>query len=216
MKTAIQIALWLLSFFFAYMIYKSISEPIEFKKVKQERYEAVIAKLKDIRDAQEAHRTITGKFAPDFKALIKFVDTAKFTITQQRDSSYMEFDEVYKIDMLREVKIIDTLGFKAVKDSIFKESDRYKMMDNVPFANNNAKFEMKAEILDKDGYKAPVFEAKVKKDVILFDQPENLRIQENQMISVDEVNGDYIIVGSLSDVSTNGNWPTIYDTKKKN
>ncbi|XLS27703.1 hypothetical protein ACJD0Z_10905 [Flavobacteriaceae bacterium M23B6Z8] len=215
MKTAIQIALWLLSFFFAFMIYKSISEPIEFKKVKEERYEAVIAKLKDIRDAQEAHRTITGKFAPNFDALVAFVDTAKFTITQQRDSSYMEFDEVYKIDMLREVKIIDTLGFQAVKDSIFKNSDRYKTMMNVPFASNNAKFEMKSDILDKDGYKAPVFEAKVKKDVILYDQPENLRIQENQMISVDEVNGDYIIVGSLSDVSTNGNWPTIYDTKKK-
>jgi hypothetical protein len=216
MKTAIQIALWLLSFFFAYMIYKSISEPIEFKKVKEQRYEAVIAKLKDIRDAQEAHRSVTGKFAPNFEALVKFVDTAKFTITQQRDSSYMEYDEVYRIDMLREVKIIDTLGFKAVKDSIFKNSDRYKTMMNVPFASNNARFEMKAEILDKDGYKAPVFEAKVKKDVILYDQPENLRIQENQMISVDEVNGDYIIVGSLSDVSTNGNWPTIYDTKKKN
>lgn len=216
MKTAIQIALWLLSFFFAYMIYKSISEPIEFKKVKEERYEAVIAKLKDIRDAQEAHRTVTGKFASDFDALVKFVDTAKFTITQQRDSSYMAYDEVYKIDMLKEVKIIDTLGFKAVKDSIFKSSERYKTMMNVPFAENNAKFEMEAKILDKEGYKAPVFEAKVKKDVILYDQPENLRIQENQMISVDEVNGQYIIVGSLSDVSTNGNWPTIYDTKKKN
>lgn len=216
MKTAIQIALWLLSFFFAFMIYKSISEPIEFKEVKEERYEAVIAKLKDIRDAQEAHRTITGRFAPNFDALVKFVDTAKFIITQQRDSSFMEFDEVYKIDMLREVKIIDTLGFKAVKDSIFKDSDSYKTMMNVPFASDNAKFEMKADILDKEGYKAPVFEAKVKKDVILYDQPRNLRVQENQMISVDEVNGNYIIVGSLSDVSTNGNWPTIYDTKKKN
>ncbi|WP_340198875.1 hypothetical protein [Ascidiimonas sp. W6] len=216
MKTAIQIALWLLSFFFAFMIYKSISEPIEFKKVKEERYKAVIAKLKDIRDAQEAHRTVTGKFASNFDALVKFVDTAQFTITQQRDSSFMEYDEVYKIDMLREVKIIDTLGFKAIKDSIFKNSDRYKTMMNVPFAENTAKFEMKAAILDKEGYKAPVFEAKVKKDVILYDQPKNLRVQENQMISVDEVNGNSIIVGSLNDVSTNGNWPTIYDTKKKN
>lgn len=216
MKTAIQIALWLLSFFFAFMIYKSISEPIEFKKVKEERYKAVIAKLKDIRDAQEAHRTVTGKFASSFDALVKFVDTAQFTITQQRDSSFMQYDEVYKIDVLREVKIIDTLGFKAIKDSIFKNSDRYKTMMNVPFAENTAKFEMKADILDKEGYKAPVFEARVKKDVILFDQPKNLRVQENQMISVDEVNGNSIIVGSLSDVSTNGNWPTIYDTKKKN
>jgi len=214
MKTAIQIVLWLLSFFFAYMIYKSVREPIEFKKVKQERYAAVIAKLKDIRNAQEAYRSVTGKFANDFEGLVRFVDTASFTITQQRDSSYMEFDNVYKIDMLREVKIIDTLGFVAVKDSLFKESDRYKTLMNVPFAANNEKFEMKANILDKDGYKAAVFEAKVAKDVILYDQSQNLRKQENEMISVDEVNGPFITVGSLSDVSTNGNWPTIYDAKK--
>ena len=34
-------------------------------------------------------------------------------------------------------------------------------MMNVPYAQNEAKFEMKADIIDKSGYKAPVFEAKV-------------------------------------------------------
>ena len=216
MKLILKIVLWLLSIFFVYMIYKSINDPIKFERTKEDRYSQVIDRLKDIRDAQEAYKTVTGKFANDFESLVRFIDTAEFTITQQRDSSFMEYNEVYRIDMLKEVVIIDTLGFRSVKDSVFKNSDRYKEMMNVPFAPNNEKFTMKSAILDQNGYKAPVFEAKVDKNVILHDQPKDLVAQERETISVDGVNGPEIIVGSLSDVSTNGNWPTIYDTKKDN
>lgn len=216
MKTILQIALWLLSFFFAYMIYQSINAPIKFDKIKKERYSEVIAKLKDIRDAQEAHRVVTGKYAPNFESLVKFIDTAQFVITQQRDSSYVEYDKIYKIEVLKDVKVIDTLGFRKVKDSLFKNSDRYKTMMNVPYAPNNETFEMKTDILDKNGFKAPVFEAKVAKKIVLHDQPKEYVAREEEVVSVDDVNGPEIIVGSLTDVSTNGNWPTIYDTKKDN
>ena len=39
--------------------------------------------------------------------------------------------------------------------------------------------------------------------------------QENETVSVDGVNGPEIILGSLSKVSTNGNWPTIFDAKRE-
>ena len=214
MKTILQIVLWIVCIGLGYLIYKSVTGPIEFKKVKQARFADVISNLKDIRDSQEAYRTVNGEFAKDFKTLIAFVDNGQYTITQRRDSSYMEFDKVYGIDLLREVTIIDTLGFVKVKDSIFKGSDRYKNMMNVPHTQGDEKFQMKADILDKGGYRAPVFEVKVKKDVILYDQPKDLVDRENAQISVEEVNGSEIIVGSLSDVSTNGNWPPIYDKKQ--
>ncbi|MGB5271457.1 hypothetical protein [Eudoraea sp.] len=213
MKTILQIVLWIICVGLGYLIYRSVTGPIEFKKIKEERFSKVISNLKDIRDSQEAYRTVNGKFANDFKSLITFVDTGKYTITQQRDSSYMEFDKVYGIDLLREVTIIDTLGFVSVKDSLFKGDDRYKSMMNVPYAQGGETFDMKAEIVDKGGYKAPVFEAKVKKDIILYDQPKDLMARENAQISVEEVNGPEIRVGSLTDVSTNGNWPPIYDKK---
>lgn len=213
MKTILQIVLWIICIGLGFLIYRSVTGPIEFKKVKEERFSKVISTLKDIRNSQEAYRTVNGKFANDFNSLVSFVDTGKYTITQQRDSSYMEFDKVYGIDMLREITIIDTLGFVSVKDSLFKGDDRYKSMMNVPYAQGGEKFTMKAEIIDKGGYKAPVFEAKVKKDVILYDQPKDLLTRENAQISVEEVNGPEIKVGSLTDVSTNGNWPPIYDKK---
>lgn len=213
MKTILQIVLWIVCIILGYLIYRSVTGPIEFAKVKERRFAAVIEKLKDIRDSQEAYKTVTGRYANDFKSLIAFVDTADYTITQQRDSSYMEFDKTYGIDMLQEITITDTLGFVPVKDSIFKNSDRYKDMMKVPYAQNDENFEMKADVIERSGYKVPVFEAKVEKKVVLYDQPADLVARENAMVSVEEVNGSAIKVGSLTEVSTSGNWPPIYDKK---
>lgn len=213
MKTIFQIFLWLVSIGLAFMIYKSVNGPIEFKKVKQERFAQVISTLKDIRNSQEAYKTVNGRYAKDFNSLIKFVDTGKYVITQQRDSSFLEYDKNFGIDMLKEVRIIDTLGTVSVKDSLFKKDDRYKSMMNVPYAANGEQFEMKSAIIEKAGYKAPVYEVKVSKDVVLHDQPKTLLARENTQINVDEVNGNVIKVGSMTEVSTSGNWPSIYDKR---
>lgn len=212
-KPVLIIVFALLSIFLGYKIYQSINAPIEFNKVRKERFSKIIAKLKDIRDSQEAYKTVNGKYANDFESLIQFIDTGSYTITSQRDSSFMRYDKAYQIDMQQDTVIIDTLGTVKVKDSLFGADDRYKTMMNVPYAQNGEKFEMEAKIIDKSGYKAPVFEAKVKKNVVLYDQPADLVARENALQSVEEVNGAEIKVGSLNDVSTNGNWPPIYDRK---
>lgn len=212
MKTGIQILLWILCGVFAYLIYQSITGPIEFKKVKQERFAKVVSNLKDIRDSQEAYKTVTGKYAKDFNSLVSFVDNGNYTITTQKDSSFMRYNKSFQIDMPVDTVIIDTLGFVSVKDSLFKKDARYKTMMNVP-GGDGAKFEMKSDIIDKGGYKAPVFEAKVSKSVVLSDQPKDLQARENVQISVEEVNGTEIKVGSLVQVSTSGNWPPVYDRK---
>ncbi|MDC6386972.1 MULTISPECIES: hypothetical protein [Flavobacteriaceae] len=213
MKPVLIIVFALLSIFLGYKIYQSINAPIEFNKVRKERFSKIIAKLKDIRDSQEAYKTVNGKYANNFESLIQFIDTGSYTITSQRDSSFMRYDKAYQIDMQQDTVIIDTLGTVKVKDSLFGADDRYKTMMNVPYAQNGEKFEMEAKIIDKSGYKAPVFEAKVKKNVVLYDQPADLVARENALQSVEEVNGAEIKVGSLNDVSTNGNWPPIYDRK---
>ena len=122
----------------------------------------------------------------------------------------MEYDRTYRIDMLREVVVVDTLGFVPVKDSLFKD-DSYKLLSQVPVEGIDAKFSIKANVINKNGYRVPVFEVKVAKNVILHDQDKDLLKQENETVSVDGVNGPEIILGSLTEVSTNGNWPTIFD-----
>ena len=211
MKLALQALLWILAIFFSYKIYDSINGPINFNKTKNERYAIVINKLKLIRKAQIAHKDVKGIYSNNFDSLVKFIDNGIFTLIEKRDSSYMEYDRTYRIDMLREIVVVDTLGFVSVKDSLFKNSNAYKNFSNVPVDGIEAKFDINAEIIDKNGYRVPVFEVKVAKDVILFDQNKDLLKTENETVSVDGVNGPAIILGSLTDVSTNGNWPTIFD-----
>ena len=211
MKLALQAVLWILAVFFSYKIYDSINGPINFNKTKNERYALVINKLKLIRKAQIAHKDVKGTYSNNFDSLTKFIDNGIFTLIEKRDSSYMEYDRTYRIDMLREVVVVDTLGFVPVKDSLFKNSNAYKNFADVPVEGVEAKFDINADIIDKNGYRAPVFEVKVAKDVILFDQDKDLIKIENETVSVDGVNGPSIILGSLTEVSSNGNWPTIFD-----
>ena len=117
--------------------------------------------------------------------------------------------------MLREVIVVDTLGFVSVKDSLFKNSNSYKNMAFVPIDGTDSKFQLKADIIDKNGYNVPVFEVRVSKDIILFDQNKDLLSQEKETVSVDGVNGPDLVLGSLTDVSTNGNWPTTFDVETK-
>lgn len=211
MKIALQALLWILAIFFSYKIYDAINGPINFNKVKNERYADVINRLKLIRKAQIAHKDVKGVYSNNFDSLVKFIDEGIFTLIQKRDSSYMEYDRTYRIDMLREVVVVDTLGFVPVKDSLFKDSDVYRNFAQVPVEGVEATFDIDAKIVDKNGYKVPVFEVKVAKNIVLYDQDKDFLKQENETVSVDGVNGPAIILGSLTEVSTNGNWPTIFD-----
>ena len=214
-RKQITYVLFLFSAVLVFAIYNSINAPIEFNMVKNERYLKVIDRLKDIRNAQVAFKSVNGIYSNDFEELVKFVDSAQFTIVQKRDSSYMQYDRVYRIDMLREVIVVDTLGYVSVKDSLFANTDSYKSMASIPIDGIDEKFKLKADIIDKNGYNVPVFEVRVSKDLILFDQNKDLITQEKQTVSVDGVNGPDIVLGSLSDVSTNGNWPTTFDFERK-
>ncbi len=208
--------LWVLIIVFAYKVYGSINGPIEFNKVKNERYLKVIDKLKDIRNAQIAFKSVNGIYSDNFDSLISFIDTAQYTLIQKRDSSFLEYDRTFRIDMLREVVVIDTLGFASVKDSLFGNSNRYKNMASIPIDGVDENFKIKSDVIDKNGYNVPVFEVRVSKDVVLFDQNRDLLKQEKGLMSVDGVNGPDIVLGSLSEVSTNGNWPTTYDAIARN
>jgi len=212
----IKSVLWVLIIVFAYKVYGSINGPIEFNKVKNERYLKVIDKLKDIRNAQIAFKSVNGIYSDNFDSLISFIDSAQYTLIQKRDSSFLEYDRTFRIDMLREVVVIDTLGFASVKDSLFGNSNRYKNMASIPIDGVDENFKIKSDVIDKNGYNVPVFEVRVSKDVVLFDQNRDLLKQEKGLMSVDGVNGPDIVLGSLSEVSTNGNWPTTYDAIARN
>ena len=218
MKKILQIVFWVIGLVFCFLIYRSIMAPIEFNKVKTERYTEVIKKLKDIRAAQEAYFLINGKYADNFDELTKFIETAHFTITSQRDTSWNAYDNTFKIEVMKQGVVIDTLGKVSVKDSLFKDSDRYKDLRYLPdFTGKGAKneqFTLKVGTGETNDVQAPVFEVSVlKADVLRGLDPDLVKKEIDKKNDVSDVKGESIKVGSLDELNTNGNWPTSYDAK---
>jgi len=219
----ISVFLWVVILFLGYSLYKSIIGPVEFNKVKQVRYAKVIENLKDIRIAELAHQEIEGKFSGNFDSLVQFLDTAKFAIIQRRDTSYADVEknrafglDAQKGGYYKEEIIVDTLRFASVKDSLFGDSDRYKTMMNIPLEiAEGAKFQLKAGKYEKNDALYSVFEASVAKRLILSDQDTDLIYQEEQLVSVDGINGPTVRVGTMNDIDTGGNWPKLYDSPKQ-
>src|SRR5690606_21697120 len=146
-------------------------------------------RLQDIRAAQLAHQEVTGSYAKDFPSLISFLDTAQFVLTQRRDTTVLdeEYRKSFGVDQYVDRVLVDTLGYAAVKDSLF-EDGRHTQMMNVPVRGVNAQFEMDAGTVVKNDTRFPVFEVKVDKAVVLHDQDKDLVMQEKQVVSVDQVN----------------------------
>lgn len=218
MKIVVQIVLWVLIVFLGWKLYDSINGPIKFNEIKEARYAKVIKNLKDIQQSQLAYKEITGEFTGSFDSLIAFLDTAKFAITQRRDTVYadVERNKAYgvKEGYYIEGVLIDTLGFVPVRDSLFHGSDRYRTMMNIPIEGVNSTIELQAGHIERNDIMYAVFEARVPKEVILHDQNPDLVVQEKAIQSVDAVNGPYIQVGSMNEINTSGNWPKFYETTR--
>jgi len=208
---------WILSLIFiglivylTTLIYGGIMKPINFDKKKKVRYAKVIDNLKMIKDAQVAHRKIFGGYVAKLNDLVSFVDTAKYALTQVRTE---EYDKKLHggLTIKKERRVVDTIGFKPVVEDF--KGRNYKNMFTVP--ETNAQFEMVLDSVDKGGIVSPVFRARVAKDVVLKGMDEKLIDLEKKALGGTNVKGEYISVGSLSDVKVVGNWPPFYDNKDK-
>lgn len=218
-KKFVLLGLWIFIFGSSYMLVNSIYDVIQFDDLKETRYQAVIKKLVDIRDSQLAYRDVKGEFQNDWDSLVKFIELDSFTITQRRDSSILD-EELTKryggVKTYKNIVIIDTIYPKiSVEDSLFGLDKRYKNMMYVPYAKDpKTKFILKTDSIPQNGIYIPLFESKISKDIILHDQSKDLRFKENLVKSVDGVNGEYLKVGSITEVNTNGNWPKNYRKEK--
>ena len=209
-KPVLSLVLWVVIVFFAYKIYNSIMQPIQFNKEKKKRYALVIENLKTIRDAEIAYATVNRRFTDKYEDLVSFIDTAQFAVTEIKNVVVTEQRGRITIDV--EKRIVDTVGFEPVINS-FKDRD-YKNMMNVP--GTDTKFELKTGTVEKvQGVKASVFEAKVDKAIVLKGMNKDLIRQEKEALGGINVPGEYIAVGSLEEVNTNGNWPPFYDGPKE-
>lgn len=220
LKPIFSIVLWIVTILFSYLIYQSIQAPIEFDKLKEKRFQIAVNKMLDIKAAQLAYKTIHGKYTDNLDSLITFIENENFTIIERKDTSVIDVEKnrAYGLSVdangtggyFKDIVVINQLGKVSIKDSLFKGSDRYKNLNVVKVGNIEAKIILKAGYIERDELKIPVFEAKLNKASLLSDQDPGLVAKEKKVVSVEGINGENILLGSLEEVSMSGNWPKKY------
>ena len=227
MKTVINLVLAACAIGLVYICYGSIMGPINFDETKKAREKEIIARLIDIRKAQQEYRTLhQGAYTDNFDSLIDFVKTAKLpfimkvgTLTDDQLNNGMtekkamdiinkakrtnKWDEVEKegLQNLRR----DTM-WVAVMDTIFAKGFNPDSLPYVPYGNG-AKFEL---AIRKDTTKAGaplnLFQAQVAYDVYLGD------LNHQELVNLKDVQtklGKYcgLRVGDIEQPNNGaGNW----------
>ena len=136
MKTVISIITIIGIIVLGYLLYDSIREPIAFKNEKEKREQAVINKLKKIREVQEVYRAVTGDFAGNFDSLKHVIRTGQIPILKVEgdpdDPTGGEFT-------------VDTLYFSAA-DSVESLGINLDSLEYVPYSSG-ATFDISADTM---------------------------------------------------------------------
>jgi len=209
LRPIVSILLLVLAVFLTWKIYDGVMKPINFHKNKKVVYEKVINQLKMIRDAEVAHKEVTGKYSKSISGLIQVIDTAQLTLTNtttvvEKINKGTKWQPIM-VDV--EKRVTDTIGYEPVLDR-FKGRD-YKGMAKIP--GTDKEFSLEVGMVDKFNVQVDVFFAKANKIDVLKGMDPSLVKQELEANTSDEIKGEFISVGSLNEVTTGGNWPPSYD-----
>ena len=207
MKVTLKILLAVAVLLLAYMCYRSIMGPIEFKDEKDRRENLIKARLIDIRKAQIEYKNIHKVHAANFDELSKFLKDEKLpflikegVLTDEQLEKGMTEKEAVKKGLIRR----DTVWVTAV-DTLFGKGYNVDDLRNVPGAN--VQFTMDtATLTSGSGYTVKVFQCGVLYDDYLGDlnkqEVYNLKDKASKM-------GKYagLRVGSVEEINNNaGNW----------
>lgn len=200
MKTIIQILLSIAILVLGYMLVDSINQPIRFQHEQRARYNRTIQRLKDIRTAQLAYRSIYGEFTGNFDTLINFVNNDSFRVVM----SIGDMDDSLAVALGQIIR--DTIRV-SVKDSLFPKNYPIDSLRYVPYTGGRQVFFLGAsEVMTGSGLAVKVFEAHVHNDVLLAGLDRQLVINLNdERTRRDQFPG--LRVGSLTETTNNaGNW----------
>lgn len=207
MKVTLKILLAVAVVLLAYMCYRSIMTPIEFKDAKESREALIQKRLIDIRKAQIEYKNKYKVHAANFAELAKFLKEDKLpflikegVLTDEQLEKGMTEAKAVKEGLIRR----DTNWILAV-DTLFGAGYNVDDMRNVP--GTSVQFTMDtATLTGGGGYTVKVFECGVLYDDYLGDLNKQLVFNLNDKA---KKMGKYpgLRVGSLTEINNNaGNW----------
>ena len=207
MKVTLKILLAVAVVLLAYMCYRSIMGPIEFKDEKDRRENLIKARLIDIRKAQIEYKNIHKVHAANFDELSKFLKDEKLpflikegVLTDEQLEKGMTEKEAVKKGLIRR----DTIWVTAV-DTLFGKGYNVDDLRTVPGAN--VQFTMDtATLTSGSGYTVKVFQCGVQYDDYLGDLDKQLVYNlKDKAEKMNKYAG--LRVGSVEEINNNaGNW----------
>lgn len=214
LRPVVSIILWAITIFFAYQIYESIQAPIKFEKIKEGRFKVAVAKFQEIKNLQQAYKSIKGTYTSNIDSIIKFVENDYFVIIERKDSSVVDVErnKAYGITSgyYKDIVITKEIGRVKVKDSLYKDSERYKNLNIVKVDGITAEIKLETGFKKVNETNVPLFKASLSKASLLTDLDPALVEKENKTKSVEGIDGEMIVLGSLDEVNLTGNWPKKY------
>jgi hypothetical protein len=215
----IQIALILGIVLLALMIYRSIVRPEKFNNIYEARKKEVIAKLENIRTLQSFYKAETGFYAKEFESLKDFYNNGTMTIVVKEGTvpDSLTEAEALKLKIIRRDTVLVNAKDEFVK--ILPDMDINKI-NLIPYSKGE-NFEMAADTTRKGSILVHVYQVTAYKHQYLKDLDSDPRIKEAFLGSLlfsgmqKQFLGpkfDYrdnikdLVLGSLTEASTDGNW----------
>ena len=218
----------------AFLLYRSINEPVKFQKELKQRSNVAIERLKDIRTLQSTFKDTYGHYAPVMDSLVDFYNNGKITIIRQIGSEddsvavlhteavkkqYKNLkgnqlaEKLYELYQKGDQNLIIRIPqLTDVRDTLFTSRQNFKVdeLRYIPFSEDaNGKRDtviMSSIVKMVSGVEVPLFEAKMPYWSLLKGMD---RQQIVNLVSEREDTDRYpgLMVGSIENANNNaGNW----------
>lgn len=213
----------------AFLLYRSINEPVKFQKELKQRSNVAIERLKDIRTLQSTFKDTYGHYAPVMDSLVDFYNNGKITIIRQigsEDDSVAVLHTEAVVKQYKNLKgnqlaeklydlyqkgdenlIIRIPQLTDVRDTLFTNRKNFKVdeLRYIPFSEGDTVI-MSSIVKMVSGVEVPLFEAKMPYWSLLKGMD---RQQIVNLVSEREDTDRYpgLMVGSIENANNNaGNW----------
>jgi len=210
MRKVVQSILIVAIIVLGYLVVESIMRPIRFQRLVEDREQAVIAKLIEIREAQKAYKDVYKKYTGSFDTLGMFLENDSFTVTKAIGTIPEEWLEELGLEKARQKAIEEKIivretSRRQVMDSLFGGTFSVDSMKYVPYTDG-VEFEIKSnQILTSSNLMVQVVEVKCYYDDILEGLNKQLIANyKDQRVTLTGFPG--IKFGSLDEGTLTGNW----------
>jgi len=193
----------------AWTLWRQIMTPIEYDKTLKERETAVIARVVDIRSAEQAFKLKNQRYTGDWDSLINFVLGDSLTFERKLVD---EDDSVAYAQLLKSGRKNVEQFVMAVRDTIFSPrkltDEQIRDIKFIPHAEPGTEYLLAAGMLTTESkVVVPVFEAKAPYKLFMHD------LSEQELINlIDKAKNVYykypgIAVGDVNKATNDaGNW----------